>query len=191
VRGHLQPAGVSETAELEQLVGAVARGERPAIARFFDRFEGGVNGLVWRMLGADADHDDIVNEAFTTMLKHVGEVQNAQALTAWVRSVTLNTLRMVVRRRRWRRFFTGSEEEALGYPDHSVPDEAERERARMLYRALSELPFTDRTALVLRHLEGMELTEVAESLGCSLATSKRHLARAEQRLATKLGGAFE
>jgi RNA polymerase sigma-70 factor (ECF subfamily) len=35
---------------------------------------------------------------------------------------------------------------------------------------------------VLRHIEGLELTEVAEALGCSLATAKRKIAKASDHV---------
>jgi len=46
---------------------------------------------------------------------------------------------------------------------------------------MSSLPSNERVAFSLRRLDGMELKEVAHACGCSLATIKRRLARAEQR----------
>lgn len=138
--------------------------------------------------GADADHDDLVSDAFEAMVKKVGQVRNVEATRAWVRQVTVNTVRMELRRRRWRRLFTRDEEKALQHPDLRIPDEAQRERTRCLYRALERLPVDERSMLALRHLEGLELTEVAAAMGQSLSTLKRHLARAEARLAGLLKG---
>ena len=189
-RPHLQPVNEREAVELEVLLSAVARGEREAIGLFFDRFEREVNRLVWTMLGADAEHDDLVNQAFEVMLQKVGSVRSPAAVHGWVRQVTVNTVRMELRRRRWRRFFSSSsseEEKALEHPDFSVPDEHERARLRALYRALDRLSVDDRTLIVLRHLEGLELTELADAVEVSLATVKRRLARAEARLSTTMG----
>ena len=44
---------------------------------------------------------------------------------------------------------------------------------KRLYEVLDKIDDRGRMAFVLRHLEGYELTEVAEALGCSLATTKR------------------
>ncbi len=186
-RSHLQPVSPNEEAEVRALLEAVARGERVAIGAFFDRFEADVNRLIWSMLGADASHDDLVNQAFETMLKKVSALRQPSALRAWVRRVTVNTVRMELRRRRWQRLFSRTPEEALTYPDLRVPDEAERERARGLYHALSKLSAEERSVIVLRHVEGLELTEVAEAMELSLATLKRHLTRAEARLGALLG----
>jgi RNA polymerase sigma-70 factor (ECF subfamily) len=186
-RPHLQPVNEREAVELEVLLAAVARGDREAIGLFFDRFEREVNRLVWTMLGADAEHDDLVNQAFEVMLQKIGSVRSPAAVSGWVRQVTVNTVRMELRRRRWRRFFSSEEEKALEHPDFSVPDEHERARLRALYRALDRLSVDDRTLIVLRHLEGLELTELAEAVEVSLATVKRRLARAEARLSKTMG----
>jgi RNA polymerase sigma-70 factor, ECF subfamily len=186
-RSHLQPVSPSGEAEVRALLDGVTRGERAAIGAFFDRFEADVNRLVWSILGADASHDDVVNEAFETMLKKVADLRQVSALRAWVRKVTVNTVRMELRRRRWNQLFSRTPEEALDYPDLRAPSEVELERTRALYRALAKLSANERSVIVLRHLEGLELTEVADSVGLSLATLKRHLTRAEARLGALLG----
>jgi RNA polymerase sigma-70 factor (ECF subfamily) len=188
-RGFLQVARPDEEAELGALIEAVARGEPRAISRFFGRYQATVNRLVWRLLGADAAHDDVVSVAFETMVRRIRDVRSPGALEGWVRAVTVNATRMELRGRRWRRLFSRSIDEGVGldHPDLSVPDEEQRERLRVLYRALGRLGADERQMLVLRHLEGLELTEVAEAMGCSLATLKRRLVRGEERLATALG----
>lgn len=186
-RPHLRPVSDQENVALEALLREVRRKDRAAIGAFFDRFEPEVNRLVWVLLGGDADHDDLVQSAFEAMLRGVDGVRNSASVVGWVRCVTINTVRMELRRRRWRRFFSRDEEDSLECPDLRVPDDGQRERTRALYRALSRLSAEERTMLVLRHLEGLELTEVAEAMAWSLSTLKRHLSRAEDRLAVLLG----
>lgn len=175
---------------MSALLGGVARREPRAIGQLFDRLQAPVNRLVWHMLGADGAHDEVVNAVFETVVRRIEELRDPLALDAWVRSITVNAVRMELRRRRWRRLFTRSldDDEALEHPDLSVPDEAQRERLRGLYRALGTLAVDERNVLVLRHLEGLELSEVAAAMKLSLATVKRRLARAESRLAARLEG---
>ena len=68
-----------------------------------------------------------------------------------------------------------------GQTEAATPTEDPRARAavRNLYALLDALDDRDRMAFVLRFAEGYELTEVATALGCSLATAKRSIARAE------------
>ncbi|WP_437932702.1 sigma-70 family RNA polymerase sigma factor [Sorangium sp. So ce291] len=53
-----------------------------------------------------------------------------------------------------------------------------------LYTILDTLSADDRTAFVLRHMDGMSLPEIAEAVGVSLATVKRRLSRATERVSS-------
>ncbi len=159
-----------------------ARDERAA-AWLYDTFQDEVNRIVWSLLGADRDHDDIVHEAFCMILKAAHQVHDLSKLKGWVRTVTVNAVRLTLRKRRWLRLFGMLDDDPEGERFEAlVPDEQQREDARNLYRALEHLSADERNALVLRHVEGFELTEVAEACGVSLATIKRWLQRAEQKM---------
>lgn len=170
---------------------ALLRAKDPdAVATFFDRYEREVNSLVWSLLGADLEHDDLVHDAFESMLRGIRGVRTLDALPGWVRMVTVNTVRQSLRKRRWKRLFSPLDD----VPEpaaHQVLDEGRRETVRQVYRALDGLDTGARAALVLRHLEGYELTEVAEALGISLATAKRWLVKAEARFTAKYEGRGE
>ena len=181
-----------------QLLELVARRDPTAPAVVFDRFGDDVNRLVWRCLGADPDHDDIVHDAFIHILEGLPRVAHAGALRSWVASVAINTARTELRKRRFRRTFWSSD---------PVPDIAasssDPESTRMLqriYAILDRLPTDERIAFILRFVEQHSLAEVAELVGCSLATIKRRIARANERfhklagrdpdLARRLAGTF-
>ncbi|MEM7605440.1 MAG: sigma factor-like helix-turn-helix DNA-binding protein, partial [Myxococcota bacterium] len=53
--------------------------------------------------------------------------------------------------------------------------------------ALRSLAAEDRSAWMLRHVEGMQLEQVAAVSGCSLATAKRRIRRADERVQRTLG----
>jgi RNA polymerase sigma-70 factor (ECF subfamily) len=57
-----------------------------------------------------------------------------------------------------------------------------------VYRALDEVPASQRVAWTLRHVEGESLDRVAFLCGCSLATAKRWIASAHSKLGRKLRG---
>jgi RNA polymerase sigma-70 factor (ECF subfamily) len=174
--------GAVAMARSEELRTLLARRDERAAAYLFDTYQGEVNRIVWTLLGADADHDDIVHEAMCSILKSAHRVVDPDKLKGWVRIVTVNTVRLTLRKRRWLKLFGALDDDSEGERFEAVvPDEAQRETARRTYRALGTLPPDERSALVLRHIEGFELTEVAEAMGCSLATIKRWLSRAEDR----------
>jgi RNA polymerase sigma-70 factor (ECF subfamily) len=63
-----------------------------------------------------------------------------------------------------------------------------RAELRAVYGILNELGAEDRTAVILRRIEGLAIGEIAEQMGRSVATVKRRLASAEAHLSRRLGG---
>ena len=64
-------------------------------------------------------------------------------------------------------------------------DSAARDALRATWRILDTLSTDERLAFTLRFIHGEELTVVADACGCSLATVKRWLARAEARFVSQ------
>src|ERR1041384_6408769 len=81
-------------------------GDPAAAARaVYSRFSNDVNRLVWRVLGADAEHDDVVHQVFVNVMGGLHKVRDPEALSVWMGSVCVKTVRSEIRRRRRRRFF--------------------------------------------------------------------------------------
>ncbi len=151
-------------------------------ALFYDRFSGMVDGLVWRLLGADADHEDMVQQVFLKLLSNVRLLREADSLRGWVQSVTVNHVRSEFRKRSVRRLFALSAARApRPYLDGAARVE-ERDLLWRLYRELDAMPGAERLAFSLRHIEQKSLVETAELCECSLATVKRRLSKAQRRL---------
>ena len=70
-------------------------------------------------------------------------------------------------------------------PDRAL---ASKETAQKIWRALDRLPFDQRTALVLREIDGLRYEEIAFSLGVAVGTVKSRLTRARQSLRAELLG---
>ncbi len=165
-----------------QIAEWVREGQPGAAAKLFDRCGAEINRLVLRVLGGDPEHDDLVHDIFLKVWSELekGRLRNPEALSAWVAAITINTLYKELRKRYVRRRFFHWDEpppEALSH----VPDADSRELLQLVYRLLKELAPDERLAFSLRHLDQRKLVDVASLCGCSLATVKRRLARAEAR----------
>lgn len=152
----------------------------------FVRHRDAVNRLVFRLLGPDADHDDIVQDVFVRMVSRVRSLRNPDRESVWVARVTVSVVRNQLRRRRVRRIVELWER----VPEPAVdlePTLLTRDLARRGYRLLDRLDPQERITLLLRRVEERSIDEVAEVCGCSRATVKRRLARAERKLASLFG----
>jgi RNA polymerase sigma-70 factor (ECF subfamily) len=161
------------------LVEGLLEQEPSAVAALYDRFEGLVQRLLVRTLGSCCDLEDLTQETFITVVRRCPTLRDPGALRSFVVSVTLRIARNELRKRAIRRFV--GLEEAADVPVNHPHDAAVAQGVRHVYAALDRLDVDSRTAFVLRYVEGCDLAETAEACGCSLATVKRRLSRAEKR----------
>lgn len=160
-----------------ELVAALVLGEEAAIAELFDRFRGVVRKMLIRTLGSAHDVEDLTQETFLIVLRRVSTLRDPMLLSSFVIGAAVRVAKNELRKRAVRRWIGLEEAPPLV---ETVNPEA-REGVTRLYRALERLDASTRVVFVLRHVEGRELTELADALGTSLSTVKRRLARAEAR----------
>jgi len=166
------------------LVIAARGGEDWAFEALFRRHANLVFGLAYRLLPRDADVDDVVQDVFSAAFERLGTLQNPQAFAAWLGSIVVNTVSKRIRRRRLLERLGLRSAEPYD-PDQVVspvaPVEASLE-LKAIYGVLERLPAEERVALVLRRVEGMEVAQIAVTMGLSVSTVKRRLTAAEARL---------
>jgi RNA polymerase sigma-70 factor (ECF subfamily) len=183
--GEALPAASALGAADRELVERIRRGDRAAEGVLYRQHVGALMGLATRLLGRTADAEDVVHDAFVTAFESLDRVRDATALRAWLVKVTIRHAHRRFRRRRLlqRLGFDAAPDDAslaqLAAPGCSVEVQAELSR---LDRALAELPAKLRTPWLLRHVEGLELVDVANACEVSLATVKRRIAAAQARV---------
>ena len=99
------------------LVQALREGRRDAPTALWHRFGQRIHRLVLRTIGPDVAVEELVQETFTRLLERIPTIRHEAALEGFVVAVTLNTVRLELRRRRRGRFFS-----ALFTSDEPVAD---------------------------------------------------------------------
>lgn len=169
------PLGDEELARLAQ-----ARDPRAA-SEIWQRYSTMVRGMLRRALGP-SDVEDLVQDVFLRFFDKIGELRDPAAMKSFLIGITLRVAGTYLRKKRVRRWMMLTD---TGAPpdEHATTDDPQaREALRRLYAVLDKIDDEGRLAFVLRHFEGYELTEVAAALGVSLATVKRRLASAQERV---------
>jgi RNA polymerase sigma-70 factor (ECF subfamily) len=168
-----------------QLVEALRDGHPSARAELFDRHSLHVQRVLARVLGNDPELPDLLHDVFLRAFAGIGGLRDPAAIRGWLTSIAVFTARGCIRRRSLRRALgLASAREPAPDPVAPVAGEDAAAAARATYAVLGRMPADERVAFALRYVDGMELTEVAQAAGCSLATIKRRLARARQRFLT-------
>jgi RNA polymerase sigma-70 factor, ECF subfamily len=135
---------------------------------------------MYAMTGNLADAQECVQEAYARAWQKWKHVHDADDPAAWVRTVAWR-----IAASRWRKARNGVRALARhGTPDHSQPPSPDHVA---LVRALREIPEVQRRAIVLHHLVGMSVDEVAHETGAPPGTVKARLSRGRAALAALLG----
>ncbi|MDP9150394.1 MAG: RNA polymerase sigma factor [Myxococcota bacterium] len=163
---------------------ALSGGEEWAASAIWNRYAPMVYGLLDRALGSAGESDDLTQEVFLRVFAAIKKVRDPKALRSFIYSAAIRMLRWHFRSKRVRRVLTLSVSGDL--PEQAVrgADSEGRQLLQRFYRLLDGLSANDRTAFVLRHIEGLSLDEIVAATGVSLATVKRRVRRASKQAAT-------
>jgi len=165
-------------------------GDHEAFARVVAMHQRYVAGVTLRLMGWDSEIDDVVQDVFATAWQRRAQLREPERFRAWLTSITLNTARHRLRRRKVRRALllnVGQARPAEVREESPTGQSLERlETGRQVREAVNRLRQRDKEVLVLHYLESMPIDEVAGVLGLRINTVEVRLHRARQRLADHL-----
>ena len=136
--------------------------------------------LIYRIVGNVADAQDLTQEAFIKALQRQDQLKDIDKAAHWLSRIASNTAIDFLRRNGKVNFCEiDSLVEPLSEPSES-PEQAvlRSENRAYLEQGLTVLTERERTALLLRDVEGLAAEEVAEQMNCSKATVRSHIANA-------------
>jgi len=167
----------------EQLVHEVACGDCSAFGVIWDRYGKLVRGVVFGALGPDSMNEDLVQDVFLAFFRGAAKIQDGAALRGYLVGVAVRIAAGELRRRKVRRWVRLSATGELPELPVLAQDSEGRQTLRALYRVLDQLSQRRRMVFVLRHVQGLELLEIATALQISESTVRRELGKAQQQLA--------
>ena len=139
--------------------------------------------LIYRIVGNVADAQDLTQEAFIKALQRQDQLKDADKAAHWLSRIASNTAIDFLRRNGKVNFCEiDSLAEPLSEPSES-PEQAvlRSENRAYLEQGLTVLTERERTALLLRDVEGLAAEEVAAQMNCSKATVRSHIANARTK----------
>ena len=156
-----------------------------------------VFNLAFHLLGDRDEALDVSQEVFLRVFRTLSRFRGQSALRTWIYRIVVNQVRN--RQRWWRR---RRQADLISLDEHLrrcgeiearqeiLPDRllASKETAARIWAAMEQLPFDQRTALVLREVDGLRYEEIAFTLDVAVGTVKSRLTRARQALREELLG---
>ncbi len=167
---------------LDDLVARARDGEVGAFEEILSLFESRAMAIAHQMGASRADAEDIAQDAFIKLFRHIGSYRGGRTFTAWFYRLVVNAARDHLSRR-------GSADESLDGREAAAETGgmAEQEGYERIRQALLLLTVREREVIVLRDLHGLGTWEVARALGLNPVTVRRHAMRARIRLRELLG----
>ena len=178
------------------LVQRCAARDEDACAELVSEHQRMVYQLSLNLLGDHNEALDLSQEVFLRVFRTIHTFRGHAALRTWIYRIVINQAR---NRQRWWRRRHRSQQISLdqhildhgelpepghgGSPDRALGQKLLADRIRT---ALDRLPFDQKTALVLREIDGLSYEEIGFSLGIAVDTVKSRLARAREALRGEL-----
>jgi RNA polymerase sigma-70 factor (ECF subfamily) len=165
-----------------ELVAAIVKGETAALGVVWDRYSPAVRAVLRSSLGVDNDVEDLLQEVFIGFLRGAARLRSADSLRGYLIGVAVRLVMGELRRRRVRRWVLLLPNEQLAEAPELAPlhDSDASDALRALYRVLDRMSARRRLAFVLRHVQGLDVTEAARLMDISESTLKRETRRARQ-----------
>jgi len=181
------------------LLEALRRGEPLAAERLVSTYGERAYRLATRMTGNADDAQEVVQDAFWTVIRKIDTFRGESAFGSWLYRIVANAAYQKLRSRQSRRHEISLDEvlplfDERGCYAEPVADwsQAENDPAvqaelrTTLSAAIDELPAAYRAVLVLRDIEGRSNAEVAEALGLNIGVVKTRAHRARLFLRKRL-----
>jgi len=175
-----------------ELISRCQKGDQDALKEIFDQYHQKVYRIAYGVVRQREDALDIVQEVFIKLYRSIQNFKGRSKFYTYLYRMTMNTA--IDHARKMRRAPPSNIHEEEGFqlsedveksPDRILLHKELEERVRV---ALGKLPVDQRTALILREVEGLSYQEMAEVMGCNIGTVMSRLHYGRKRIQEMLKG---
>ncbi|MBI1236216.1 MAG: sigma-70 family RNA polymerase sigma factor [Alphaproteobacteria bacterium] len=193
-----------KTEDDPEFLSRLAAGDREAFAWLFRQYNAGMIRLATTILKNRASAEEVAQEAWLSVLTHIGQFESRSSLAGWVFTILVNAARRRAAQDGRAILFDPVDDrdpladsfDAQGKWQHpperweSLTAEhivSDRQLLAQVEQAISQLPPAQRSVLILRTQSGMEAADICRILGISDSNMRVLLHRARQTLKQMLG----
>ena len=183
-------------APLNDMIHPPQAGEQSVFQSIIEAHQALVFSVCLRMLGNWHEAQDLTQEVFFKAYRALPQLRGEAKVSTWLYRIAVNLCLNHQRRRKRERWLSldwlfeqGGGEQAAGVPaaeETPATALAQQEKEGLVQAAMRLLPEKQRVALVLSVYERLSYQEIAEVMGCSLASVESRLHRAKENLAKTL-----
>ena len=169
-------------------------GDEEAFAQLVRRHSGGLHRAVARILADDSEAWDVVQMAFLKAWQRLDRYDPRYRFSTWLyrigTNLAIDLLRSRSSRERIHKTHTEHRLRLVGSGESAGSRTDTNEADRILGQLVGVLTPQQRSAFVLREMQGLDTAEVAEVLGCSATTVRNHIFQARKALRREMRARF-
>ena len=171
------------------IVGKCQDGQAELYGRLVDKYSARIINLGYAMMGNRHDAEDVAQEAFVRAYNGLGRFQKKAKFSSWLYQIALNLCKDHLKAKS--RHARTANDEQMANMDGNPQEQAPRviiqdELSGKMRDAINKLPVLYRESFVLRHLQGLEYTDVAAITNVPADTVRVRAYRAREMLRENL-----
>jgi len=160
------------------LIRDVMGGQPEAFNVLVRRWERKIYSFLVYLTGRPEDAFDMCQEVFLSSYRNLRQLKDPQKFPQWLFRIARNTAYSHARKEHHEETSLDDVEPAGDSPHVKVGETGQWKTGELkilVEKALAELPFEQREAIVLKFYQGFKLAEIAEIQGCPLSTAKTRM----------------
>jgi RNA polymerase sigma factor (sigma-70 family) len=178
----------------KELIARLKLGEEPAFKVLVQNYQDRVYYSVLNILQNASEAEDTAQETFIQVYESIGGFKEEASLGTWIYRIAIRKALEKIRKQKTRQrihslvpWWMPSEGKSIdaAYLNPAVSNE-NKEKATIIFKAISELPNNQRIAFTLIRVQGMKHDEVSEIMQLSIKAIESLLSRAKDNLKNKL-----
>jgi len=180
----------------EQLVRKSQQGDERAFGELVNRYESKVYSLALKMLRNADDAEDVLQDTFLRAYRGIKAFQGNSTFSTWIYRITANSALMRLRKKQLPTVSIDDADEReapiniADWAPSPVEQLLTKETQQAMNEAIEALPPEFRQVFVLRDVEELSNSEVADILDLSVAAVKSRLHRARLKVRNRLATYF-
>lgn len=175
--------------EEKELIKKIIENDREAFKELYDNFSSRVYNTIIGILQNPEDAEDITQEVFIQIFRSIQNFKQDSSLSTWIYRITVNKAFELIRsRKRKKRFaivksiFEKEEvEEPVDFLHPGIIEE-NKERGKILFKAIDKLSEKQKTAFILSKIENLSRKEICDIMKLSLSSVESLIFRAKENL---------
>ena len=184
-----------EAKEVQELVAEARAGNAAAFEALYRSHQAGIFTFVRNLVGERELAADLTQQTFVRAWESLPRMRRIGAFRGWLHRIAMNLVRDEAKSGRARlemaasslgesdRVLEAAADPSGGRPETTVISDELRREVRS---AVAELPPDQRAVVVMHHLEGVPVAEIAAALGVRPGTVMSRLARAREAMKERL-----